>query len=125
MDANTVQDSTGATCDLILGARSSDLNTPSITVANLVGKREVKRTLKNVFEQTEKYAVSITAPTGVDVNVHPTSFTVREGESVVVSVSLHATQSTGAFSFGALVWSGDRGHVVRIPLSALVGEVLL
>lgn len=124
VDANTVQDSTGATCEQRAGARASDLNTPSITVANLVGKRVVRRTLKNVGEGTEKYSVDVTAPTGVDVKVRPASFKVREGENVVVAVTLRATQTNGAFTFGALVWRGDRGHVVRIPVSVLVGEVV-
>jgi hypothetical protein len=124
VDANTVQDSTGATCGQAVGARASDLNTPSITVANLVGKREVKRTLKSVFEQRESYAISVTAPAGVDVKVRPMAFAVGPGESVMVSVTLRATQTTGAFAFGALVWTGDRGHVVRTPVSVLVGEVV-
>nr|XP_024378520.1 subtilisin-like protease SBT2.6 [Physcomitrium patens] len=124
VDANTVQDSTGATCNVVAGARSSDLNVPSITIANLVGKREVKRTVKNVFDGAEKYTVAVTEPTGVAVNVHPTSFTLRASESIAVSVSLQATGTNGAFTFGSLVWTGDRGHSVRIPVSVLVGEVL-
>ncbi len=51
------------------------------------------------------------------------SIQVQGGESVVVTVTLRATQNTGAFAFGALVWRIDRGHVVRIPVLVLVGEV--
>jgi len=91
----------------------------------LVGHREVKRTLRSVGgEQAEAYKVSITAPTGVDVKVRPMSFEVRAGESVVVAVTLQATQTTGTFTFGALLWRGDKGHAVRVPLAVLVGEVM-
>lgn len=126
VDANTVQDSTGATCEQRAGARASDLNMPSITVANLVGKRVVKRTLRSVAgaDQAESYTVAVSAPTGVDVRVWPDWFQLRGGESVVVTVTLHATQTTGTFTFGSLVWHGSHGHVVRIPVSVLVGEVI-
>lgn len=124
VDANTVQDSTGATCDPIMGARSSDLNMPSITVANLVGTRTVKRTVTSVGLAREKYVVSVTSPSGVFIRVHPESFKVKPGESTCITVTLKATQSNGEFTFGSMAWTGDRGHVVRIPLSVLAAEVV-
>lgn len=119
-----MQDSTGATCDPIMGARSSDLNMPSITVANLVGTRTVKRTVTSVGLAREKYVVSVTSPSGVFVQVHPESFKVKPGESICITVVLKATQSNGEFTFGSMAWTGDRGHVVRIPLSVLAAEVV-
>lgn len=96
---------------------------PSVTTANLVGKRVVRRTITNVSKM-EEYSVTITAPYGVDVTVHPSKFRIRPRASVTINITLQATVSNGAFTFGSLVWKGDRGHVVKIPLSVLADEVV-
>lgn len=47
-DENSVKDATSTPCLTKDDARTSDLNTPSITIANLVGYRKVKRVVTNV-----------------------------------------------------------------------------
>ncbi|XP_058104107.1 subtilisin-like protease SBT2.5 [Magnolia sinica] len=102
----------------------SDLNTPSVTVSNLVGSRTVNRRVTNVADGKETYRVTVREPAGVGVAVVPHVFTIRVNETRRVKLTLEAREATNAYTFGELVMEGDRNHVVRVPLAVYVASVL-
>ncbi|MCL7024882.1 hypothetical protein MKW94_006612 [Papaver nudicaule] len=102
----------------------SDLNTPSVTVSNLVGTRRVIRKVTNVDNGTELYEVHVTEPMGVTVTVTPQVFIIRPNKSRVLTIMLEAKEATNSYTFGELVLTGDRKHEVRIPLSIYVTSTI-
>ncbi|KAJ7521026.1 hypothetical protein O6H91_19G034600 [Diphasiastrum complanatum] len=115
IDPSSVHSATGRNCTNVL-EWPSELNTPSITIANLVASRKVIRILTNVAA-TERYTASIIEPVGVFVSVNPSDFTIQEGGTQNISVSLTAVQADGNFHFGQLILTGVFGHRVQIPIS--------
>ena len=109
------------TCDFLEGSGysfdASDLNLASIGIAELAGSQTVTRTVTNVGPAAT-YNASVNAPTGVAVNVNPSSLTLAEGESATYEVTF--TTMLGAtldeWAFGSLTWS-DGSHDVRSPLA--------
>ncbi|CAM6118928.1 unnamed protein product [Calypogeia fissa] len=119
VDPASVRDATGAACSVNPTGWASDLNKPYITIANLVGSRTVTRTVTNAGSTTETYQVSLDPePPGVSVTMNPTSFTVKQGETVPILITATATISTtNVFSFGSISLTGDQGHYLHIPLA--------
>ncbi|KAJ1386142.1 Peptidase S8/S53 domain [Sesbania bispinosa] len=97
----------------------SDLNLPSITIANLNQSRVVQRTVQNIAGN-EAYSVGWSSPYGVSVKVSPTHFSLANGEKQVLSVIFNATSNSSAASFGRIGLFGNQGHVVNIPVSVIV-----
>ncbi|TVU15010.1 hypothetical protein EJB05_38508 [Eragrostis curvula] len=95
----------------------SDLNTPSVTVASLVGSRRVDRRVTSVGSKNETYTAYVRAPDGVAVRVVPTQFGIAPGAKRTLQISLRTTAPGNAFSFGEVVLKGDKKHTVRIPLA--------
>lgn len=117
MDQTQVLNVTGSSCSS-KGRLAADLNLPSITLSSLMDTRTIIRTVTNVAENTETYTSSYEEPAGISMQVTPQSFTIEAGKSVALSVALRVNQSiTGEYSFGSLLLSGDRRHLVRIPLA--------
>ena len=108
-------------CDLLellgFSLDASDLNLASIGIAELAGTQTVTRTVTNVGPAAT-YNVSVNAPTGVAVNVNPSSLPLAEGGSATFEVTF--TTMPGAtldeWTFGSLTWS-DGSHDVRSPLA--------
>lgn len=95
----------------------SDLNYPSIGVAELAGSQTVTRTVGNVGRPAT-YTVSVEEPPGIDVTVEPSSFTLDRGERQTYEVTLtnDGTAVIGEWTFGSLTWtSGDTE--VRSPIA--------
>ncbi len=65
-----------------------DLNVPSINVNPLPGAITVKRTLKNVSGRTQTFTVNATADAGLGIAVIPSTFTVPQGGSQTVKITL-------------------------------------
>jgi subtilisin family serine protease len=90
----------------------SDLNLPSIGVGELAGSQTVQRTVTSVGPGRAKrlYEVSVDAPPGIDVTVSPSSFYIRNGETMTYEVTF--TANSGAvlneYAFGSLTWTHDR-----------------
>lgn len=110
-----------STCSILAGMGysfdPSDLNLPSIGVADLAGSQVVKRTVTNVGDAGE-YVVSIEPPAGIDVVVNPSVLNLAAGQKATFEVTFTTTPAATieAWSFGALTWS-DGVHNVRIPLA--------
>ncbi len=90
----------------------SNLNYPSIGIAELVDTETVARTVTNLGRRAT-YRVSIDAPAGFDVDVAPSSFTVDPGDSVTyeVTVTNDGTGNPGEWSTGSLTWIAGRYEV--------------
>lgn len=100
------------------GIDASDLNQPSIAIGDLAGSQEVSRTATSVGSQSETYIFSITGLSGVTATPSVASFTAAPGSVTPWKVSfLRTTAPFAAFASGTIVWTGDKGHVVRMPVT--------
>jgi hypothetical protein len=99
-----------------IGIDPSDLNYPSISIAELAGEQTIVRTVTNVGA-AGTYDVSVDAPAGIDVVVSPSSLTLASGESASYSVTFttNGSATIGAYTNGSLTWS-DGVHEVTSPL---------
>jgi subtilisin family serine protease len=96
---------------------ASDLNYPSIAIADLAGSQTVVRTVTNVGP-AGTYEVSVDAPAGIDVTVDPASLTLAEGESASYAVTFTTTAAAtlDEYAFGSLTWTHGP-HAVRSPIA--------
>jgi hypothetical protein len=105
----------------------SDLNLPSIGVAELVGSQTVTRTVTSVANNNgrKSYTVSVDAPPGVDVSVNPSSFKLRRGESASFDVTMtsNAGAVPGEWSFGSMTWTHGGEYSVHSPIAVLPVEL--
>jgi subtilisin family serine protease len=117
-----------ATCASLASAGiptdASDLNYPSIAVAELAGSQTVTRTVTSVATENKAltYAVSVEAPDGFDVTVEPSSLTLRRGQSASYEVTIvNEGAALDAWYFGELTWTSapSKGarYGVRSPIA--------
>ena len=94
----------------------SELNIPSISVGALAGSQTVHRTVTNVGVK-ETFKFSYTGLAGITVTPDAASFTIKPKQDRTLAVTF-ATNGAALNSFvgGYLTWSGNKGHVVRIPV---------
>lgn len=94
----------------------SDLNYPSIAIGALAGSQTVKRTVTNVGSTSETYAFSYTGLPGIIVGL-PAGFTIASGATKTFSITFtRDTAALNAYVQGAIVLTGNHGHVVRSPV---------
>jgi subtilisin family serine protease len=94
-----------------------NLNLPSITLANVAGTIEVKRTVTNVGATDATYTGSATLP-GYSAVLSPTSLKLAPGASASYTVKVTRTTAPDTkWQFGDVTWT-DGVHVVRTPLTA-------
>ncbi len=108
-------------CDSLGAIDPSQLNYPSITVAELTGSYQVTRTVTNVSEKKGTYKAKITAPAGFEVSSDVTKFTLKPGESATYTLTITRTDAAfGEWSFGDVTWVEKKGtrtvHEVRSPI---------
>jgi subtilisin family serine protease len=130
---------TPGTCALVesLGApmRPVDLNLPSIGIAQVAGSETVTRTVTSVAKENgnRTYQAVISAPPGYTVNVSPSSFTLKAGETAEFDVTVTNVSATnGEWRFGSLTWRDQTGNysayspiaVKGVPFSAPVDDVV-
>jgi subtilisin family serine protease len=97
----------------------SDLNVPSIAIGALAGSRTVTRTVTNVSGQTATFEADSSGLDGVDVAVEPAGFTLAPNASQTLSITFTNTSAPlNAYRSGAITWTSDQGHRVRIPTVA-------
>ena len=112
-------------CDFLadIGVPSDpvNLNLPSIGVANLPGSATVKRTVTSVANENgwRDYAVSVDAPPGYSVDVNPSSFRLKRGQTADYEVTItNNSAPLGEWAFGSLSWNDNTGHYnVRSPIA--------
>lgn len=94
----------------------SDLNYPSIAVAELAGAQTVTRTV-TATGAGGTFTAATTAPAGMTVSVDPSTITVPAGGTATYTVTI--TNNSGAldeWAFGDITWSGP-GADVRSPIA--------
>jgi hypothetical protein len=97
----------------------SDLNVPSIAVGALAGSRTIPRTVTNVSGTTATFTGAASGLTGITVTSNPASFTLAPGASQTVEVTLtNVGAPLNTYANGAVTWTSDQGHSVRIPVVA-------
>ncbi|XP_072955477.1 subtilisin-like protease SBT2.5 isoform X2 [Typha angustifolia] len=124
IDEGTLKRAVGVGCPMSRMLWSSDLNTASVTVTNLVGSRRVARRVTSVATVMERYTVTVQEPAGVAVTVTPQVFMISPNSSRGLRILLQAIEATSTFTFGEVVLNGDKNHVVRIPLAVLASSTL-
>jgi len=93
------------TCEALGAIDASDMNYPSISVGDLVGKQTITRTVTNVSSQTGVYRASVAAPAGLTATVTPSQIVVNSGASATFTVELtRTTAALNQWSFGSLSW---------------------
>ncbi|KAF5176294.1 Subtilisin-like protease SBT5.6 [Thalictrum thalictroides] len=100
----------------------SNLNHPSLAIANLNGMMTVNRTVTNVGGKRSVYTAKVESPRGFSVKLQPKilSFSkVGEKKSFTVTVKANKGSNNGKvkgeYSFGSYTWN-DGLHVVRSPI---------
>jgi subtilisin family serine protease len=95
----------------------SNLNVASIALGAMPGTQMVTRKVTNVSNQAETYTAAVTTGmTGINVAVGAIG-TITPGQTKSFTVAF--TQNSAplnAYTGGQLTLTGDKGHVVRIPL---------
>ena len=110
-----------ATCAALVGlgfsTDPSDLNYPSIGIADLAGTQTITRTVTSVADKTVKWKVHVHAPKGFEVAVQPHEITLAPGASATyeVTITSKGTVPIGQWSFGDLTWKGG-GYDARSPI---------
>ena len=110
-----------ATCNFLssidIPSDPSDLNYPSIGIAELAGRQIVTRTVTNVGSPGT-YNVSVEAPPGIEVAISPNTLTLVEGDSATYNVTFTTLSGTimDDWTFGSLTWN-DGSHNVRSPIA--------
>ena len=100
---------------------ASSLNYPSISISELPGKATVTRTVTSVAKENgnRRYSVDVEAPPGYSVEVSPSSFTLRSGQSATYEVTItNESAPLGEWRFGSVTWTDRTGHYeVRSPVA--------
>ena len=68
----------------------SDLNLPSIGIADIPGSQTVQRTVTSVAKDSgwRTYKVSVESPPGFDVTVSPSTIRLKKGQSATYFVTV-------------------------------------
>jgi subtilisin family serine protease len=129
---------TPGTCTFLQNAgvpmRPIDLNLPSIGIAQVAGSETVTRTVTSVAKENgnRTYAAVVNAPPGYTVNVSPSSFTLKPGETAEFEITVtNVSAPNGEWRFGSLTWRDQTGNyspyspiaVKGVPFSAPVDDV--
>lgn len=117
IDDSEIRRHTNLPCNTSMG-HPYNLNTPSITIAHLVGTQAVTRTVTNVDEE-ETYTITARMSPAIAIEVTPPAMTILPGASRKFSVTLTVRSVSGTYSFGEVLMKGSRGHKVRIPVVAM------
>jgi subtilisin family serine protease len=96
----------------------SNLNYPSIGVAQLAGSQTVTRTVTNVGPRAT-YRSSVDAPPGYDVTVRPRKFTLNTGgtQRIRVTITNDGSAPIGEWSFGSYTLTSG-SYSVYSPIAA-------
>ncbi len=111
-----------STCDSLAAAGipsdASDLNLPSIGIAELPGSQTVTRTVTSVANRTVRWSAKVDAPKGYDVKVSPRRLTLKPGQSASFEVTItnNGRGPVGEWRFGSLTWRGG-GYTAHSPIA--------
>jgi hypothetical protein len=96
---------------------ASDLNQASIAIGDLAGIQTVTRTATSVGTQSETYTFSVQGLPGITATPSAGSFTIAPGAEREWTVTFTRTSAPlNQYQSGFITWTGNRGHVVRMPV---------
>jgi hypothetical protein len=96
---------------------ASDLNLASIAIGDLAGSQTVTRSAMSVSSKSETYTFASTGLPGLSVTPSVSSFTAAPGSVTSWTVKfLTTTAPLNLYTKGFIVWTGDKGHVVKMPV---------
>jgi subtilisin family serine protease len=113
---------TPGSCDFLAGigipTDASDLNLPSIGIADLAGSQTIVRTVTSVADKKVNWEVKVDEPAGYDVTVTPSQITLNPGDvaSYEVTITNNGGGVVGEWAFGSLEWKGS-GYKARSPIA--------
>ena len=94
----------------------SNYNVASIAIGDMPGIQAVTRKVTNVGSQAETYTASYTGLAGITVAL-PGSMAIAKGATQSFNVTFtNASAAVGAYVGGQFTLTGNKGHVVRIPV---------
>jgi hypothetical protein len=94
----------------------SDLTGASIAIGSLSGSQTIRRRVTNVGEK-ERYSFSYSGLAGITVVPSVSSFSLEENRSRNFAVTFtNSSALPNAYVGGSMTWTGNRGHVVSIPV---------
>jgi subtilisin family serine protease len=101
---------------------ASDLNLPSIGIADLAGTQTVRRTVTAVTQDSDwhTYYVSTVAPPGYAVSVNPSRLTLKKGDTATYEITItnDGSAAIDKWTFGSLTWATDKGvYTVYSPIA--------
>lgn len=124
-----VQTTSGFSCDAYIGAGflidPSQLNLPSMAIAELAGAETLQRRVTDVSGSMSVYTATVEAPAGVTVTVQTNEagnvLIVPADGTAAFSVTFTPTASAvqQQWLFGAITWSNGQ-HSVRSPIAVKV-----
>lgn len=125
--------SMGVECDALTAAGfsldPSQLNLPSIGIAELQASETITRTVSNASNSASIYTATIEAPEGIDVQlqtfdasgaVNPSNTLDVEVDgkaSYALTFTKTALSENDVWKFGAITWTDSAGHSVRSPIA--------
>jgi len=106
----------GGGCTGVTPIDPSNMNTASIAIGDLAGVQTVTRKVTNVGDQAETYTASYTGLSGITVAL-PGSLSIGKGETKSFNLTFTTAGATlNAYVGGQFTLTGNKGHVVRIPV---------
>ncbi len=105
---------------------ASDLNLPSIGIAELAGTQTIRRTVTNVSNKRARFDATARKPAGYRVKVRPSSLVLNPGESASFEVTItNVSAPAGEWRFGRLVWRDKAGKFeVKSPIAVRAQAVV-
>jgi len=96
----------------------ADLNMPSITLANLTNIHVIHRMVTNVVNHPKNYIITWIDPIDAVMAINPTTFSISIGnqKTQVITFTLRAIQISSFDSFGNIMFKGNLGHIIHIPI---------
>ncbi len=99
----------------------ADLNVPSIGIDSIPGSETVTRTVTSVAKDRgwRRYDAIVEAPAGFDVQVSPSTFRLKPGQTATFDVTVtNVSAPAGEWRHGSLTWVDRTGHyTVYSPIS--------
>jgi subtilisin family serine protease len=111
----------------------SDLNYPSISVAEVLGSQTVTRRVTSVAVENAptRYNVSVEAPEGYEISVSPSTLTLTRGQTASYEVTIvNESAPAEEWRFGELTWTSSRArgpggtaYAVRSPIAVKAADI--
>ena len=119
-DPGLVYDITAAEYDAYVADMSGlarTLNLPSVAISKLASTQTVTRRVTNASDEAGAYTVEISAPSGMSVDVVPSSLSLAAGASATFEVTVtYLSGPLDLWRFGSFTWRSDT-HDVYSPLA--------